>query len=772
MARDSIERLHYYQRQYLGADDFDAQQDYHRCMRQRHNLGPHTWGIVAGLELVEVEQEGGGGGVDVYVLPGLAVDGFGREIVVLAPAKLSGELFDPFAAGGAKLLPVWIGYDEDLRQRPRSGYELCDVEDQFARVLESYRFEIDPAPPFHDDLIVAGHALEPGVEPDPTAPPGDVSTLLTIPRDGSVPHQELPDDADRPRWLIQLGNVQWDGAKLVPVADPAQLTVGRSYLGAVAQEVLAPAGQLTLRHRRGPETLANKEEPDGPDDAEYGVQAVVAGSLAVERRVDVAQNLVVKGDAGIGTGVPDTRLHVDDGTTAALADGTGYAVIGDVDATNLVLDDQRILARDKGAAAALHLQSEGGDLVVHQNQVEARVVVKEGGQVGVGTLDPKVKLQIEGGNDAKLNDEEAGFLVIGSPLGPNLALDDNEIMARNAAGKSPLHLQADGGDVRIHNNQADTKVVVRDSGRVGVGTSNPEIKLHIEGGTDASLSNGSGYLLLGSVDDQNVVFDDNEIIARKDGSAGTLHVQAEGGEFRIHDREPESERVVVKDSGRVGIGTTNPRAKLQVEGGTDVNLGDDSGFLVLGSVDGPNLALDQNEIQARENGSVSQLLLQHLGGGLRVNGLQAQSRNFAVTANGSVGVGTSTPAFKLDVRGQVRGTGGFTTSDVRWKKSVTDLGPPLKRLASLRGVRFEWRRDEHEEMGFDEKPHFGLIAQEVEKVFPELVDTDDQGFKAVDTFGLVPVLLEAVKELTARNKDLEARVAALERPRSGARRKK
>src|SRR5512147_2795647 len=96
MASTEIERLHYYQRQYLGALDFEAQQAYHRDMRRRHNVGQHTWGIVVGLELAQVPNFKPDNEVDVYVQPGMAVDGFGREIFVLQPYKLDPLLFQDF----------------------------------------------------------------------------------------------------------------------------------------------------------------------------------------------------------------------------------------------------------------------------------------------------------------------------------------------------------------------------------------------------------------------------------------------------------------------------------------------------------------------------------------------------------------------------------------------------------------------------------------------------------------------------------------------------
>jgi len=81
-----ITRPNYYQGQFLGAQDFNDELAYHRDMRRRHNLGPHTWGIVVGLELVEKPKESGTG-VDVFLQPGMAVDGYGREIIVLHPTN-------------------------------------------------------------------------------------------------------------------------------------------------------------------------------------------------------------------------------------------------------------------------------------------------------------------------------------------------------------------------------------------------------------------------------------------------------------------------------------------------------------------------------------------------------------------------------------------------------------------------------------------------------------------------------------------------------------
>jgi len=79
-----------------------------------------------------------------------------------------------------------------------------------------------------------------------------------------------------------------------------------------------------------------------------------------------------------------------------------------------------------------------------------------------------------------------------------------------------------------------------------------------------------------------------------------------------------------------------------------------------------------------------------------------------------------------------------------------------RRLAEVRGVTWEWRDDAPDEA--KQQPGIGVIAQELEKVFPELVSTDEQGRKKVDYIGLIGPLIEAVKELDARVSELERRL--------------
>ncbi len=90
------------------------------------------------------------------------------------------------------------------------------------------------------------------------------------------------------------------------------------------------------------------------------------------------------------------------------------------------------------------------------------------------------------------------------------------------------------------------------------------------------------------------------------------------------------------------------------------------------------------------------------------------------------------------------------------KDNVHPVENALDKVTHLRGVHFEWK-----DRTYGEGPQIGVIGQEVEQIFPEVVSTDDKGYKSVAYGKLVGVLVEAMKELKAENETLRARVDAL-----------
>ncbi len=134
-----------------------------------------------------------------------------------------------------------------------------------------------------------------------------------------------------------------------------------------------------------------------------------------------------------------------------------------------------------------------------------------------------------------------------------------------------------------------------------------------------------------------------------------------------------------------------------------------------------------------------------------------------IDANGNVGINTTAPVAKLDVAGPVRGstftgasfTGGtftgtsfaggtFTgasflyTSDSRLKKNIFKLTEGLDLVFKMKPVRYQWKATSKGDIGF--------IAQDIEKILPELTATDDDGIKRIDYAKIVPILVRAIQE--------------------------
>ena len=112
----------------------------------------------------------------------------------------------------------------------------------------------------------------------------------------------------------------------------------------------------------------------------------------------------------------------------------------------------------------------------------------------------------------------------------------------------------------------------------------------------------------------------------------------------------------------------------------------------------------------------------------------------------SVGTTADPGTYTLFVAGNAWSTAAWLGSDIRWKKNISSLVNTLDGINQLNAVNYEWRRDEFPALGFDKGVQIGLIAQDVEKIFPELVKTDNNGYKAVSYEKLSVVLLEGMKE--------------------------
>jgi hypothetical protein len=218
---------------------------------------------------------------------------------------------------------------------------------------------------------------------------------------------------------------------------------------------------------------------------------------------------------------------VSNGSFANYTTHNGHIMVGSASSTNLAIGDYEILARDNGAAAPLYLQQEGGTV-----------------RLGSGTVATGTKLHITGGEEAGLSTH--GYVLVGTTTGEGIAIDDNDIQAKDDGVATYLKFQQSAGpgiQVGFFNT-----------------TTHPDAKVYVPFGNDAGLSS-DGYVHLGQKTGQNLILDNNEIQVRNNGAASTLYVQDGGGAFRVG-----TNNLFVDTDGEVGIGTTNPFSKLDVIG--------------------------------------------------------------------------------------------------------------------------------------------------------------------------------------------------------------
>jgi hypothetical protein len=418
---EGIPRVRFHSHQHLGAADLSAEQAYHRDMRRRHNLAHHTWGAVVGLDL-RLEED-----ARLLIAPGMAVDGFGREIVVLSPTELGP---DAFLAEGLRtgMHPVWVAYHQEDAVPAAYGYAECAETGTLRRVVEGYRLHVgEPADPDgRDDVEVAG---------DPLDTPA------------STPFQGLPREEVKARWYVLLGEVFWDaGARTFTQVDLAR----RPWVGAVAQAVWAPAGDLRLVDRREAADL----------------------QVSVEGRLEVDDLHTAKGDIELH----GTRL-------VALNDGGGGGPValgrsepGGGGGIDLYLEIGRDAAA--GRANRLLVRSEGGErLTVAQDgttHIHGATTVRggkelrlDGGQLGIarqgGSTPQWIVRQPDPGAGSQLQLRET----IGEADGdervvlevlPTAGNDHDPVLRLNAdagATLSPAQVKAltHGGQTALHRHQ-------------------------------------------------------------------------------------------------------------------------------------------------------------------------------------------------------------------------------------------------------------------------------------------------------------------------------
>ncbi len=113
----------------------------------------------------------------------------------------------------------------------------------------------------------------------------------------------------------------------------------------------------------------------------------------------------------------------------------------------------------------------------------------------------------------------------------------------------------------------------------------------------------------------------------------------------------------------------------------------------------------------------------------------------------------------------------FAGSDLRFKKNIKPLSDVMTVIHGLGGVSYDYKVDDFPQYNFSSKKQIGFIAQEAEKVLPEIVTSNADGYLGIDYAKVTPLLVEAIKELEIRlstlereNRQLKEKISGLKRP--------
>jgi hypothetical protein len=202
------------------------------------------------------------------------------------------------------------------------------------------------------------------------------------------------------------------------------------------------------------------------------------------------------------------------------------------------------------------------------------------------------------------------------------------------------------------------------------------------------------------------------------------------------------------NGGLVGVGTNAPSATLTVGNTT----GSISGELTL------NPAYTSNEggqinIKKSVNGSTADWVIDQYGTSasdarFRIFNSIAEANGLSILENGNIGMGLTNPTVRLQVNGDIIANSIAGSSDARFKTNIAPIQNPLQKVMQLRGVNFDWNTKAFPDRKFSDQKAIGFIAQDVEKVLPEVVQTEktSEGYKAVQYDKVVALLVEAIKE--------------------------
>ncbi|HEY1042199.1 MAG TPA: immunoglobulin-like domain-containing protein [Candidatus Paceibacterota bacterium] len=477
------------------------------------------------------------------------------------------------------------------------------------------------------------------------------------------------------------------------------------------------------------------------------------------------------GNVGIGTTSPQARLQIN----------AASQVLGSSVPTGALL-----ITNTTGSGHGLEFGSDATNLGYIQSRNTSSqtyyqlLLNPSGGNVGIGTTDPKSKLDVQGSpiTGGTFTGNTPGIMVLAGDAYTNndiVAMDFRPTYASlgiNTLARIGAHMTDSGSYLKFgtSNNYSagitNTALTIDPTGNVGIGDTSPSQRLVVSGaavvtggvyGAETSAIDATIWAVSGDYTNWGIFYNEgtpDRIEFREGGNVNSAIGLDGSSYFNVN-------------SGNVGIGTASPNGtyKLDVQGGAlnariqstsdavlqlsgtdtysgilfnDVNGNDP--FWYYGASDsfaigGPGAT--SNKLNVYGNVAV----------GVNYNSVGAPTNGMIV--EGNVGIGMNNPSVALDVTGDIEYTGTITdVSDRRLKTNIQDINGALDILSAIRGTTYTMIDSGRSEVGF--------IAQEVQAVLPNTAKVVDPrtGYLGVSYMDFIPYLVEGVNDLNVRTLSL------------------
>ncbi len=514
-------------------------------------------------------------------------------------------------------------------------------------------------------------------------------------------------------------------------------------------------------------------------------------------------------NVGINTNTPLEKLHVGDGNLlldrgtqmnnlmrriilegAMKLDSNRFAVIDfnvfDTDLNNLFSGARISAYGNKFGGGFVGLKFETKD--VSNGLPISRMNITGLGKVGIGTNTPLSKLHVFGGDIIADRGNETENLIRTFSLGgadkstgpyAELIFNNYDFNESNEYTGAKINSSAGrygigGGDLRFYTSteySLSLSMLINQNGKVGIGGIAPSELLTVGDSFLAPL--GGNRITIADADDFSGINIgknyDNRAYILWDPTSSKFNFGTVNGAIDYGN-------TLTLYNGKMGINNNSPQYDLHVGNGSIAAVnGSNTRVVVSDNDNGQRAALlglaktdagTRVEAQLEANGNI-------ISGPSVIVGSASSHPLYLRTANitrmtilstGNVGINTTSPNYTLEVNGTAAKTGGGSwdsPSDIRLKENVRNYNDGLNKILSIRPVQFNYTQAS----GYNsEKDQIGVVAQELEKIAPYMVDSfekEGEEFLTVNNSAMVYMLINAVKEMNQKIEDLETEIITL-----------